>query len=301
MRQCIWLSGMAAVFLMGCDKADDRAMRTLYERDYTFKIGDYFRAAKDGDAKAVAAFLEFGMEPDVEDGYGQRSLLLAASEGREDVVRMLVAAGSEVDYVTPEGETPILAGAGSGSVHVLEVLLAAGANPAYRNPKGWGTLTKAAAAGDARSVEKLVAEVPAQRDEALLIAAMEGEVECIDVLLAHARPDRAFFNDLHRGRQRACAQQQRQVTRLVGAVQSGDLEALAEPLTYARHVDHLFHRGTDLLRLLAHHPGFGAPLNEHHTHELAHIVLGGIAESTRTAPVQGNEDRRSPTLLIDTG
>ena len=195
MRQCIWLSGMAAVFLMGCDKADDRAMRTLYERDYTFKIGDYFRAAKDGDAKAVAAFLEFGMEPDVEDGYGQRSLLLAASEGREDVVRMLVAAGSEVDYVTPEGETPILAGAGSGSVHVLEVLLAAGANPAYRNPKGWGTLTKAAAAGDARSVEKLVAEVPAQRDEALLIAAMEGEVECIDVLLAHGAEINAISGD----------------------------------------------------------------------------------------------------------
>ncbi len=181
----IRLLAFLLIFIAGCDRAEDRAMKTLYDREYTFKIADFLKAARDGDGEAVRAFLEFGMEPDVEDGFGQRSLCAAAEGGQEEVVRILLAAGSEVEHVASEGETPLLAGAGSGNHRVVEALLSAGADPRCRNEAGWGTLAKAVAAGDPRSVERLVKEVPEQVNEALLIAGVEGEVEAIDILVAH--------------------------------------------------------------------------------------------------------------------
>ena len=181
----IGLLAFLLIFGAGCDRADERAMKTLYDREYTFKIADFMRAASEGDTQAVKAFLDFGMEPDVEDGFGQRSLGVAAREGREEVVRILLAAGSEVEHAASEGETPLLAGAGSGNYRVVEALLHAGADPRSRNDAGWGALSKAVTAGNPKSVERLVREIPEQVNEALLIAAVEGEVEAVDILVAH--------------------------------------------------------------------------------------------------------------------
>ncbi|MEM0897396.1 MAG: ankyrin repeat domain-containing protein [Verrucomicrobiota bacterium] len=176
---------LAVMLCTQCERNDDRSMRTLYEHDYSYKVSEFFRAAEDGNEEVVRAFLEFGMEPDVEDGFGNRSLSLAAAEGRGDVVKVLVRAGSELEHRNENGATPLLAGAGSGDHRVVEELLGAGADPTIRDTTGWGVLTKAVVSEDVQTVESLVRVVPDQKNEALLMAAVQGAVEVIEVLLSH--------------------------------------------------------------------------------------------------------------------
>nr|GEU28151.1 hypothetical protein [Tanacetum cinerariifolium] len=94
------------------------------------------------------------------------------------------------------------------------------------------------------------------------------------VLGAQLRADRAFLDHFHRGGQRARAQQQRQLGRVLGVAHAGDLEAAAQLTLDCGHRQHF--------RL--------AFFEQHDGHFLAHAAGGGVAHATAAVTVQVDTD-----------
>src|SRR5260370_40148174 len=89
---------------------------------------DLWDAARKGDAKAVAALIDKGVDVNAKTRYGATALWFAAYKGREDVVRLLLDRKADVSVMdTVWGETPLSMAAGAGKAPILTALLAAGA------------------------------------------------------------------------------------------------------------------------------------------------------------------------------
>ena len=101
------------------------------------------------------------------------------------------------------------------------------------------------------------------------------------------------------GRERTCAQQQREVPRLLGGVEARDLEPLPELIANRRDVDHFL---DNLLPALTHtvdELGERLVLDVHHGHGPADLVPGAVGEEPGALAVEGDEYRRRAALLID--
>ena len=99
----------------------------------------------------------------------------------------------------------------------------------------------------------------------------------VDRILAEARPDGALLQIDQRGRQRAGAQQQRQVLRLRHGERAGDDAAAAQDrLADHRRADHL--------------------IVEHHRQRPADMIAGGAPELARAHRVEAEADHRLAVL-----
>ena len=111
-----------------------------------------FDAARKGDAAAVKALLDGGLDVNTKFRYGATALSYASDKGHLEVVKLLLERKADVNVKdTFYGATPIIWAAQKGHAKIVEALLAAGAEG---------------------------------RDDALQIAASEGQLELVKVVLA---------------------------------------------------------------------------------------------------------------------
>ncbi|MDQ1557609.1 MAG: hypothetical protein QOD32_669 [Pyrinomonadaceae bacterium] len=111
-----------------------------------------FEAARKGDAAAVKALLDRGVDVNTKFRYGATALSYAADKGHLEVVKLLLERKADVNVKdTFYGATPIIWAAQKGHAKIVEALIASGAEG---------------------------------RDDALQIGAGEGFVELVKVVLA---------------------------------------------------------------------------------------------------------------------
>ncbi|HLL17088.1 MAG TPA: ankyrin repeat domain-containing protein [Pyrinomonadaceae bacterium] len=113
---------------------------------------ELFDAARKGDAAAVKALLDRGVDVNTKFRYGATALSYASDKGHLEVVKLLLERKAEVNVKdTFYGATPIIWAAQKGHAKIVEALLAAGAEG---------------------------------REDALQIGAGEGNLELVKVVLA---------------------------------------------------------------------------------------------------------------------
>ncbi len=93
-------------------------------------------AAKTGDAAAVRALLDRGVDVDASEPDGTTALHWAAHNDDLDLAARLVRAGAAVDATTRHGVAPLALAATNGSPGVLGMLLEAGADPNRASGEG---------------------------------------------------------------------------------------------------------------------------------------------------------------------
>jgi ankyrin repeat protein len=97
-----------------------------------------FESAEEGDAQAVAAWLDGGGGVDARcaEHYGATLLIVAASGGHEAMVRMLLQRGASVNLQSPNGFTALMAAALRGHTTIVQALLDAKADASLRGISG---------------------------------------------------------------------------------------------------------------------------------------------------------------------
>ncbi|RSL74450.1 hypothetical protein CEP53_000294 [Fusarium sp. AF-6] len=129
-----------------------------------------------------------------QDGWGFTALSWAAKQGHEETVEAILKfTGVDVDIRDTRGRTPISLAARQGHVAIVKMLLDHSANPNFRDFEEATPLWHAAKGGHAATVALLikygvdvnVASTPyAERHTPLSLAAVNGQVEVISLLLA---------------------------------------------------------------------------------------------------------------------
>lgn len=89
---------------------------------------EWERAAKHGEAAALAAQLAAGADVNALDRFGQSALMLAAHRGHLDAVQILIQAGADLDITAKFGLSATMLAVVSGHESVAIALAAAGAN-----------------------------------------------------------------------------------------------------------------------------------------------------------------------------
>jgi len=103
-------------------------------------------AAREGDARGLAALLAAGADVDARDSHGQTALMLAAHAGHLEAVRTLVAAGAELDVAGKFGLTAMMLAVVGAHPSVAELLASAGADLRARGTGAPGFAGKTASA-----------------------------------------------------------------------------------------------------------------------------------------------------------
>jgi hypothetical protein len=88
-----------------------------------------FDLARDGDAAALAQYLDAGTPATVTNEAGDSLVMLASYYGHFDVVELLLARGADPNQENFKGQAPLAGAVFKGKVEIVKALLAAGADP----------------------------------------------------------------------------------------------------------------------------------------------------------------------------
>jgi uncharacterized protein len=100
------------------------------------------KAAEGGDTRAVAGYLDQGLDPNTTDANGYTMLMIAARQG--DLVSVLLSRKANLARQTAVGDTALMMAALGGHTEIVRQLLDAGAQ---LNGSGWTALHYAAFSG----------------------------------------------------------------------------------------------------------------------------------------------------------
>jgi ankyrin repeat protein len=146
----------------------------------------FLKAAGEGDAKAVAGWLDRGLEADSTDAEGNTVLMIAARAGYLETVQALVSRKADVNRRSPHGDTALMLASLKGHLPVVRFLVDAGARV---RQEGWTPLHYAAFEGRAETVKYLLGK-GADKDAlgpngytALMLCARGGHTEAARMLL----------------------------------------------------------------------------------------------------------------------
>jgi ankyrin repeat protein len=87
-----------------------------------------FDLARQGDAAALAGYVDAGVPVNLTNDRGDTLLMLAAYHGHQDAVAALLARGAEPDRANDKGQTPLAGAVFKGEIEIVRALVAAGAN-----------------------------------------------------------------------------------------------------------------------------------------------------------------------------
>jgi len=145
-------------------------------------IDALFSAVLENDAETIAGLARGGINLSEADGSGRTALHAAAEAGKLDAVTALIEKGANIDAVDSEGVTPLLLATRAGEVEAVRLLLRQNASPEISDNQRYRPLTAAAQAGDNEAVEALALYSRNYLDDALFLAAINGEGKMIDTL-----------------------------------------------------------------------------------------------------------------------
>ncbi|MCT9093972.1 ankyrin repeat domain-containing protein [Streptomyces sp. ASQP_92] len=98
-----------------------------------------FELARQGDAEALAAYVDAGVSANLTNDRGDSLVMLAAYHGHADAVSALLARGAEADRANDRGQTPLAGAVFKGEDAVIKALLAGGADPSAGTPSAVDT------------------------------------------------------------------------------------------------------------------------------------------------------------------
>src|SRR5690606_15994988 len=111
----------------------------------------------------------------------------------------------------------------------------------------------------------------------------------LDILFTQARADGTLLDDVHGRGQSTGTQQQRQIARFVGTVESGDLETFADAIANRRDVNVLLDFLLGVHFSTVDFLGFRLGFTVHDRHRLADTLSRDIAHFTSAYAVQRHE------------
>jgi ankyrin repeat protein len=148
-------------------------------------------AVRNGDADALRALLQRGVDANAAAADGTTALHWASYRDAVEIADLLIRAGAKVDAVNDLGATPLWTASLNGSAAMVRRLLQAGANPNLALLLGETPLMIASRAGSPDVVTQLIdkgANVNTRGPRgqtALMWAVSEQHAEVVKVLLAH--------------------------------------------------------------------------------------------------------------------
>ncbi|MFJ8077667.1 ankyrin repeat domain-containing protein [Streptomyces sp. NPDC096176] len=98
-----------------------------------------FDLARQGEADALAAYVDAGVPADLTNDKGDTLVMLAAYHGHADTVEALLARGAEPNRANDRGQTPLAGAVFKGEDAVIRALLAGGADPQAGTPSAADT------------------------------------------------------------------------------------------------------------------------------------------------------------------
>jgi uncharacterized protein len=98
-----------------------------------------FDLARQGDSKALAAYVDAGVPADLTNDKGDTLVMLAAYHGHAEAVAVLVERGADANRANDRGQTPLAGAVFKGEDAVIGALLAGGADPAAGTPSAVDT------------------------------------------------------------------------------------------------------------------------------------------------------------------
>ncbi|MFD7340458.1 ankyrin repeat domain-containing protein [Streptomyces violascens] len=98
-----------------------------------------FDLAREGDAEALAAYVDAGVPANLTNDRGDSLVMLAAYHGHAEAVAALLARGAEADRANDRGQTPLAGAVFKGEDAVIKALLAGGADPSAGTPSAVDT------------------------------------------------------------------------------------------------------------------------------------------------------------------
>lgn len=145
---------------MAAERGYDRQHRVLTELTTAKQPADpdraLLKAARDGDADAVAIALRAGADIETKDGRSRTPLLLAVTGDHVAAARVLVAMGADPDALDDQHDTPWLVTGVTGSVAMAEALLPADPDLTIVNRYGGTSLIPASERGHVDYVRRVV-------------------------------------------------------------------------------------------------------------------------------------------------
>ncbi|UUN25725.1 ankyrin repeat domain-containing protein [Streptomyces sp. FIT100] len=98
-----------------------------------------FDLARQGDAEALAAYVDAGVPANLTNDKGDSLVMLAAYHGHAAAVTALLARGADVDRANDRGQTPLAGAVFKGEDTVVRALLDGGADPGAGTPSAVDT------------------------------------------------------------------------------------------------------------------------------------------------------------------
>ncbi|TLQ47099.1 ankyrin repeat domain-containing protein [Streptomyces marianii] len=98
-----------------------------------------FDLARQGDAEALAAYVDAGVPANLTNDKGDSLVMLAAYHGHAGAVTVLLARGADADRANDRGQTPLAGAVFKGEDEVIRALLAGGADPEAGTPSAVDT------------------------------------------------------------------------------------------------------------------------------------------------------------------
>lgn len=101
-------------------------------------------ACENNQPRVVAYLLQYGVDPNKEEEYGNTALIMTSADGHEDIVELLIQAKAELDKKSLFNHTALMLSSLQGHEGVVRRLIQAGANVNVRGKKGYTALHYAA-------------------------------------------------------------------------------------------------------------------------------------------------------------
>ncbi len=181
----LWI-GMAAAILFApltsCRKPTDAMKSDLGEAGYQLTTADWFRASRTDDAAALKKFLSAGFPIDSRDEGDDSALHAAAAAGAKNTADFLMDRGLAVDLAGSAGQTPLMAAVLGNQTAMVRWLLRQGADPRAKDKEGFMPLMLAVREGKSGPASELAPYTRDSLDSAILLAALVGQTESIDIL-----------------------------------------------------------------------------------------------------------------------
>lgn len=173
---------LALAVIPSCRKPKDAVKSDLAEVGYAMTAADLLRAAAQNDVPALKKYHGAGFALDSRDKAGDSALHAAAAAGAKEAAEYLLNRKLPIDLTGASGRTPLMSAVVGDQKSMVSWLLRQGANPALKDADGLSALMLAVREGRAGPVGELAPYSRENLDTALLLAALDGQTEVIDVL-----------------------------------------------------------------------------------------------------------------------
>lgn len=174
---CVLVLGLSQ-----CRRKSNPVESEVREAGYEMTAEGWFNAIKGNDVAVMKKMVGGDFDDKTKNAEGKSGLHMAAAAGSMEAGEYLLNRGHSVDAAGPEGRTPLMEAVLADHTEMIKWLLRQGADPKIKDNGGFMALMLATTEGKPASVEELAPYNREDLDSALLLAALVGKAEVIDVL-----------------------------------------------------------------------------------------------------------------------